>query len=292
MGRKKVELYSLAELKRQGRKITMLTAYDYPTAKLLDEEGIDVILVGDSVANVVLGYSDTRPVTVDEMLYHCKAVMRGVQYSLVIGDMPFMSFNLSQQDAVANAGRFIKEVGVDAVKIEGGGAMVERVASVVQAGIPVCGHLGLTPQTASLLGGYRVQGKMAAQAATLVEDAIALQDAGVFMLVLELVPARLAGLIARKLEIPVIGIGAGVDCDGQVLVVHDMLGINPAFTPKFLRRYADLDGVIREAVQTYRSEVVSEEYPLEDHSFTMADEEFDHLLTLLGEAPSVDGDSD
>jgi len=226
------------------------------------------------------------------MLYHCKAVMRGVQYSLVIGDMPFMSFNLSQQDAVANAGRFIKEVGVDAVKIEGGGAMVERVASVVQAGIPVCGHLGLTPQTASLLGGYRVQGKMAAQAATLVEDAIALQDAGVFMLVLELVPARLAGLIARKLEIPVIGIGAGVDCDGQVLVVHDMLGINPAFTPKFLRRYADLDGVIREAVQTYRSEVVAEEYPLEDHSFTMADEEFDHLLTLLGEAPSVDGDSD
>ncbi len=281
MQRKKVTFEMLRERKRRGEKIVMLTAYDAPSARILDEEGVDVILVGDSVANVVLGYPDTRPVTMEEMLHHTKAVSRAVRYAMILGDMPFMSYNVSPAEAIRNAGRFIKEAGADAVKIEGGGPMVDRVRAVIQAGIPVCGHLGLTPQTAPLLGGHRLQAKRAAQAAKLVEDALRLEDAGVIMLVLEMVPDRVAALVAERVSVPVIGIGAGPDCDGQVLVFHDMLGYNPDFRPKFLRRYADLDTVIREAVQAYRAEVLAREFPSADHSFSMSDTEYRRLLELL-----------
>lgn len=285
MQKRKITFDLLRQKKRQGAKIVMLTAYDYPSAKLLDEEGVDVILVGDSVANVVLGYPDTRPVSMEEMLHHTKAVTRAVRYALVLGDMPFMSFNVSQAEAIRNAGRFIKEAGADAVKIEGGGPMVDTVRAVVQAGIPVCGHLGLTPQTAPLLGGHKLQAKQAAQAARLVEDALRLEDAGIVMLVLEMVPDRVAALVTERVSVPVIGIGAGPACDGQVLVFHDMLGYNPDFQPKFLRRYADLDTVIREAVQAYRAEVLSGEFPSSEHSFSISDTEYKRLLQLL-EAPN------
>ncbi len=286
MERTKIEIKTLRQKKRKGDKIVMLTAYDYPSAKVLDEEGVDVILVGDSLSNVVLGYSDTRPVTMEEMLHHTKAVSRAVEYAFVLGDMPFMSYNVSLPEAIRNAGRFIKEAGTDAVKMEGGGWVVDRVRHVVAAGIPVCGHLGLTPQTASLLGGHRVQGKQAAKAAKLVEDALRLEDAGVFMLVCELVPDRVAALIAERVSVPVIGIGAGPDCDGQVLVYHDMLGINADFQPRFLKKYANLDKVIREAVQGYRADVLEGVFPTAEQSFTISDQEYAKLSAMVSAGPS------
>lgn len=281
MERKKVELHHLESRKKKGEKLTMLTAYDYPTAKILDEEGIDILLVGDSVANVMLGYDDTVAVTMEEMLHHTKAVVRAVDYALVIGDMPFMSYNVSLPETIHNAGRFLKEAGADMVKMEGGGHVAETIAAVVRAGIPVCGHLGLTPQTASLIGGYRVQAKSSKAARRLLEQAKELESAGAALLVLECVPQEVAAIITDRLSIPVIGIGAGGGCDGQVLVLHDLLGIQAGFKPKFVKQFADLDTSIREAVQAYRTDVLSDTFPTADHSFTMPRKSLQKLRSLL-----------
>ncbi len=281
MEQKKVTLTTLKEMKQQGVPITMVTAYDYPTARLVDEAGIDTVLVGDSAANVVLGYADTIPVTVDELLHHTRAVRRGVRRALLIGDMPFMSYNVSVEQAIANAGRFLKEAGAEAVKVEGGGWVAKTVAAMVDAGIPVVGHLGLTPQTASMLGGYRVQGRTAESARKIVEDSLRLQDAGAFLLVLECVPDRLGELISKKLEIPVIGIGAGANTDGQVLVFHDLVGIQSGFAPKFVKRYARVGDEIRGAVTRYCQEVKERTFPGEEHCFRIPDEEFAALKRVL-----------
>ncbi len=277
MPRKKFDLLTLKKRKRDGEKITMLTAYDYPTAKLVDESGVETILVGDSAANVVLGYSDTVPVTMDELLVLCRAVRRGVKRAMLIGDMPFGSYNESDEQAIRNGTRFLKEAGCDAIKLEGGGSLVPRIRKMVDAGVPVIGHLGLTPQTAGMSGGFRVQGRTAEQAEIILTDAKAIADAGAWMLVLELVPDRLAKMVSEAIAIPTIGIGAGPDCDGQVLVLHDMLGINEGFTPKFLKHYANLAGTIREAITTYVAEVKEGSFPTEEHSFTIKDEELHKL---------------
>jgi len=282
MEQKKISLTTLKEMKQQGVPITMVTAYDYPTARIVDEAGIDTALVGDSAANVVLGYPDTIPVTVEELLHHTRAVRRGLRRALLIGDMPFMSYNVSVEQAIANGGRFLKEAGAEAVKVEGGGWVAKTVAAMVEAGIPVVGHLGLTPQTASMLGGYRVQGRTAESARKIVDDALALQQAGAFLLVLECVPDRLGELISKRLEIPVIGIGAGPNTDGQVLVFHDLVGIQSGFAPKFVKRYAKVGDEIRSAVTWYCQEVKERTFPADEHCFRIPDEEFDALRRSLG----------
>lgn len=281
MEQKKISLTTLKEMKQQGVPITMVTAYDYPTARIVDEAGIDTALVGDSAANVVLGYPDTIPVTVEELLHHTRAVRRGLRRALLIGDMPFMSYNVSVEQAIANAGRFLKEAGAEAVKVEGAGWVAKTVAAMVEAGIPVVGHLGLTPQTASMLGGYRVQGRTAESARKIVDDALALQQAGAFLLVLECVPDRLGELISKRLEIPVIGIGAGPNTDGQVLVFHDLVGIQSGFAPKFVKRYAKVGDEIRSAVTRYCQEVKERTFPADEHCFRIPDEEFDTLRRSL-----------
>ncbi len=277
MERKKVDIGYLLRAKKNGEKISMLTAYDYPTAALLDEAGIETILVGDSAANVVLGYSNTLPVTVDELLVLTRAVSRGVKYGMVIGDMPFLSYQITQADAIRNAGRFIKEGGAEAVKLEGGGKNIDTLRALVEAGIPSVGHLGLTPQTAGMIGGYRVQGRTAKTAAKILDDAVKIAEAGAFMLVLECVPDRLAKLISEKIDIPIIGIGAGVHADGQVLVLHDMIGIRSGFSPKFVKKYADVGPAILDAAKKYHEEVKAGTFPGPEHSFNMQDEEFDKI---------------
>ena len=269
MQKDKVELSTLLKMKQDGQPITMVTAYDTPTARIVDAAGIDTVLVGDSAANVVLGYPDTIPVTMDELLHHTRAVKRGLNRAMLIGDMPFMSYNISVERAVENAGRFMKEAGADAVKLEGGGWVADTVRYIVQA--------GLTPQTAGMLGGYKVQGKDAASASQIYEDALGLQAAGAFMLVLECVPARLGTLISKKLDIPVIGIGAGNQTDGQVLVYHDLVGIKAGFTPKFVKRYAQAGEIMQKAVESYCQEVRERTFPGEEHSFKISDEEFEAL---------------
>ena len=230
----------------------MLTAYDYPTALVMDQAGIDMILVGDSLGMVVLGYDSTLPVTMDEMIHHCKAVARGAKYALLVGDMPFMSYQASTSEAVKNAGRFLQEAGMNAVKLEGGSERADTIRAIVGAGIPVMGHLGLTPQSIHQLGGFRPQGRDADAAYKLLENAQILQDAGCFSLVLESIPGRLAQLVSQRLVIPTIGIGAGAGCDGQVLVTHDLLGIFERFTPKFVKRYANLSAEMRKAFSDYK----------------------------------------
>ena len=277
MATKKMDISQLHAKKKQGQKITMLTAYDYPTATLLDEVGIDTILIGDSLANVVLGYPDTIPVTMDEMLHHVKAVSRAVNSAHIIGDMPFMSYNVSVEQAITNCGRMLKEGGADSIKLEGGVTVVDKVEAIVKAGIPVVGHLGLTPQTAGMIGGYKVQGATAATARRILKDAHLLQTAGAFMLVLECIPSKVGALISSELDIPVIGIGAGSGCDGQVLVINDLLGIKAGYSPKFVKKYADLDNVMRQAVQSYKEEVESSTFPTEDHGFSIPDKEYEKL---------------
>ncbi len=277
MKRTKVDIGYLMEKKRSGEKITMLTAYDYPTAKLVDEAGMETILVGDSASNVVLGYSDTVPVSMDELLVLVRAVRRGVKHAMLIGDMPFGSYNVSTEQAIANGVRFMKEGGCEAVKLEGGGPMIPRIKAMSEAGIPVVGHLGLTPQTASLIGGYKVQGNTAKKARAIVDDARAIAAAGAIMLVLECVPGRVGGMIAQELAIPVIGIGAGVDVDGQVLVLHDMLGFNPHFAPKFLKTYSRIGPRIGRAVKQYINDVKGKKFPNEAHTFNINDTEFGKL---------------
>ena len=273
MDRKKVTIGELQQKKDSGQKITMMTAYDYPMAGLVDEAGIDTILVGDSLGMVVLGYESTVPVTMDEMLHHCKAVSRGAKYGFIIGDMPFMSYHVSVEQAVENAGRFIKEAGCDSVKLEGGSDMVPVVNAVVKAGIPVCAHIGLTPQTATMLGGFKVQGKDAESARELVESARDLEAAGAFMIVMECIPDLLASRITETLTIPTIGIGAGNDCDGQVLVFHDLVGLFERFTPKFVKQYVNLSPMIKAALVQYKNEVEEGTFPGPEHSFSMKQEE-------------------
>ena len=277
MGKDRIGQVELIEMKKRGEPITMVTAYDYPTARIAEQAGMDTVLVGDSAGNVVLGYPDTLPVTVDELIHHTKAVRRGIQRAMLIGDMPFMSYNVSKEQAISNAGRFIKEAGADAVKIEGGDWVADTARAMVKAGIPVVGHLGLTPQTASSLGGYKVQGRTKNSAKRILKDALALQDAGVIMLVLELVPHRLGELLSRRLHIPVIGIGAGNKTDGQVLVFHDLVGIAAGFQPKFVKKYAEVGKIMEEALKSYCSDVKSRTFPAPEHCFSIPDEEFEQI---------------
>lgn len=277
----KVSILGLQKKKRKGQRISMLTAYDFPGAKLVDEAGVDIILVGDSLAMTVLGHPNTVSVTVDEMLHHCRAVSRGAERAFLVGDMPFMSYQVDRTEAVRNAGRFLKEAGMDAVKLEGGAEVLETVRAIVRAGIPVMGHLGLTPQTATMLGGYKVQAKTAETAQRLRVDALALQDAGVFSIVLEAVPASVAQAVSRELTVPTIGIGAGPGCDGQVLVFHDVLGLFDKFIPKFVKQYAHLRQPMLDAFKTYIAEVETGAFPAEDHSFSIKEDELQ--LFLYGE---------
>jgi 3-methyl-2-oxobutanoate hydroxymethyltransferase len=267
MSNEKFSILDFVKKKKNGEKITVLTACDYPTAKLIDEAGIDSVLVGDSLGMVFLGYESTVPVTMDEMLHHLKAVRRGVQRAFLIGDMPFMSYQVSDEDAVRNAGRFVKEAACDAVKIEGGAEVTSRVESIINAGIPVMGHIGLTPQSITKLGGYKVQGKDAASADKLIKDALALEKSGCFAIVLECVPKDLAGKIAKQLYIPVIGIGAVDLCDGQVLVTHDMIGCFDKFTPKFVKKYANIIDDMRKAFQSFKEETENGTFPDDSHSY-------------------------
>lgn len=265
MSRKKTIL-DIQKMKHEGEKITMLTCYDYPTARIMDSCGIDIMLVGDSVGVVFSGYDNTLPVTMDEMLYHVRAVVRSDPKALVVADMPFMSYQVSIPEARTNAGRFIKE-GAAAVKIEGGTNMAATIKSLVAIDIPVVGHIGLTPQSIHRMGGYKVQGKKMEQAETLIEDAVAVEDAGAFAIVLEGIPQSLASRITARLSIPTIGIGAGSCCDGQVLVIHDILGLCEKYSPKFVKRYADARGLISGAVSAYIHDVKSGAFPLDEHSF-------------------------
>lgn len=280
--RKKVTTLTYRQKKERGEIITMLTAYDYPTALAMDKAGVDSILVGDSLGMVVLGYENTLPVTMDEMLHHCRAVSRGAKAALLVGDMPFMSYQVSVEEATRNAGRFLQHGGMDAVKLEGGRERADAIRSIVSAGIPVMGHLGLTPQSVNQLGGFRAQGKTAVAAKRLVEDALILEGAGCFSIVLESVPARLAELISKKISIPTIGIGAGVGCDGQVLVTHDLLGLFDRFTPKFVKRYANFHGEMQKAFGDFIEDVESKRFPAQEHIVEMDDKEWETLQKELG----------
>jgi 3-methyl-2-oxobutanoate hydroxymethyltransferase len=279
---KKLLVSDLWDMKRQGKKITMITAYSYPQGLIVDEAGIDIILVGDSLGMVELGYRDTVPVTMDEMLMHTKAVTRGVKRAHVVGDMPFMSYNISIEQGVTNAGILYKDGLADSVKLEGGQDMAAVVHAIVKAGIPVFGHIGLTPQTAAMLGGFKVQGKSVDQARRVVDDAIALEDAGAFALVLEAIPRQLAAIITKKVKIPTVGIGGGLDCDGQVLVLHDMVGLFRRFTPKFVKVYADVYSIQLEAVKKYIGDVQASKFPAEEHTFTMKEDVVTELRKAYG----------
>lgn len=284
MDRQKVTTRSIIEKKQQHIPITMLTAYDFPAAQMMDEVGIDIILVGDSLGMTVLGYETTLPVTMEDMLHHCKAVSRGAKNPLLVGDMPFMSYQVSVEEGVRNAGRFLQEAGMDAVKLEGGREKIEVIRKIVACGIPVMGHIGLTPQSVHQLGGFRTQGKTANAAMKLIRDALALEQAGIFALVLESIPEKLGRLISERLVIPTIGIGAGGGCDGQVLVIHDVLGLYDQFKPKFARQYANLRKVMVDAITSYKEEVISGTFPSNEHVYPINDQEWEKLIRLLEEA--------
>ncbi len=277
MERKKITIADLMAKKEQAKKITMLTAYDFPTAQMVDKAGIDTILVGDSLGMVVLGYTSTVPVTMEEMIHHTKAVTRGTTYAFVLGDMPFMSYQAGIEKAIENAGRFIKEGECDAVKLEGGSEVAPVVKAIVTAGIPVCAHIGLTPQTATQLSGFKVQGKDAESARNLINAAKDLEKAGAFMVVMECIPEMLASRITKALTIPTIGIGAGKDCDGQVLVYHDTVGLFERFTPKFVKQYIKLGPMIIDALKEYKTEVEEGLFPGEEHTFKMSKEEAEKI---------------
>ncbi|MBW2689989.1 MAG: 3-methyl-2-oxobutanoate hydroxymethyltransferase, partial [Deltaproteobacteria bacterium] len=265
--RKRRTILDLQAMKVSGEKIAVLTAYDYPFARIMDQAGIDIVLVGDSVGSVVSGYDNTLPVTMDEMLYHARAVARSVTQALIVADMPFLSYQIDLTEARRNAGRLIKEGGAHAVKLEGGVHVAETIRAIVAMDIPVVGHIGLTPQSVHRMGGYRVQGREEAQANQLMADARAVADAGACAVVIEGIPAKLAGEISAELSIPTIGIGAGVECDGQVLVIHDILGLCEKYSPKFVKRYADVSGMIRQGVDDYIREVKDGSFPGPEHSF-------------------------
>lgn len=287
MDRKKVTLPDLYRKKAQHLPITMLTTYDFPSAQALDRAGIDIAFVGDSYGMVVLGYPSTVPVTMDEMLIACRAVARGAQYAFLVGDMPFMSYQAGIDDAVRNAGRFLKEANMEAVKLEGGRTVAPVARAIHDAGISVMGHIGLTPQNVTQLGGWRTQGTTAAAAQALLDDALALEDAGCFAIVLEKVPDRVAQLVTERVGIPTIGIGAGLHTDGQVLVLHDLLGYYDKFLPKFAKRYAHLHATIGEAINRFKSEVEARTFPGAEHTFPIADEEWARLLHQLHDGDRV-----
>jgi 3-methyl-2-oxobutanoate hydroxymethyltransferase len=279
---KKLLISDIWKMKEEGRKITMITAYSYPQASIVDEAGIDIILVGDSLGMVELGYRDTIPVTMEEMLAHTRPVVRAAKRAHVVGDMPFMSYNISIEQAVTNAGLLYKDGGADSVKLEGGQEMAGTVAAIVRAGIPVFGHIGLTPQTAALMGGFKVQGKSIDQARKVLDDATALGEAGAFALILEAIPRELAALITERVKIPTVGIGAGAECDGQVLVLHDMVGLFRRFTPKFVKVYADLYTPQLAAVKSFIGDVQGGRFPADEHTFTMKKEAVEELRRSLG----------
>lgn len=271
--KKKTSVASFMRMKAENRRIVMVTSYDYPTAAIADAVGVDSILVGDSYGMVVLGYESTIPVTIEELLPVCRAVRRGAAHPLLIGDLPFMSFQVSPEEAIRTAGRFVKEGGMEAVKIEGGSEVSKTVESISRAGIPVLGHIGVTPQTATLHGGYRIQGRNVDSGDKLVEDAKSLEEAGVFGIVLEMVTEEVAKVITETVSVPTIGIGSGRFCDGQVLVLHDLIGLYPSFTPKFAKRYVDVAGMIKQALQNFTVEVRNGLFPEEQHVFRMDEDQ-------------------
>jgi len=276
----KLMIPDLVNMKKEGKKITMITAYSYPQALVVDEAGIDIILVGDSLGMVELGYNGTTPVTMDEMYNHIKPVMRAVKRAHVVGDMPFMSYNISKEQAITNAGILYKDGACDSIKLEGGQEMAETVAAIVRAGIPTFGHIGLTPQTAGMLGGFKVQGKSLDAAKKVIDDAIALDEAGAFALILEAIPRQLAKIISEKVKCITVGIGGGVDCDGQVLVLHDILGLFRRFTPKFVKVYADAYGFQIKAVKEFIDEVQTSKFPADEHTFTMKEDNVAELRKI------------
>jgi 3-methyl-2-oxobutanoate hydroxymethyltransferase len=278
-----ITLSKLAEKKALGEPIVMVTAYDYPSAQVAEEAGVDVVLVGDSGAMTVLGYSSTVPVTLDELLMLASAARRGLSTPLLVGDMPFGSYEVANEQAIANAQRFIKEAGCDAVKLERGGSSVERARAIIAAGIPVMGHVGLTPQTATALGGYRSQGRTAERALQVVDDALALQEAGCFSIVFEAIPAALTEVLMPRMRIPVIGIGAGAAADGQVLVFHDLLGIYDGHAARFVKRYADIRTQMIDGVKAFTEDVRTRRYPEPEHGYTMAPDEIERLHELMRE---------
>ena len=265
----RISINKIREMKQKGEKITMLTAYDYVTAKLVEEAGIPMILVGDSLGMVVLGYESTIPVTIEEMLHHTKAVVRGTSKALIVGDMPFMTYHLSTEQALQNAARFIQEAGTQAVKLEGGVTVADKVKRIVDCGIPVMGHIGLTPQSINQIGGYKIQGKTPEVAARMLDDAKALEQAGAFSVVLETVPTALATLITEKISIPTIGIGAGVGCDGQVQIINDIMGSYTGYIPKHAKQYAKLVDIMSNAISQYHEEVTTGQFPTDENSFSM-----------------------
>lgn len=269
------------KMKRRGEQITFLTAYDYPTAQFAEAAGLDMLLVGDSLGMCVYGYPGTIPVTMDQMIYHSEAVRRGAPNTFVIGDMPFMSYQSSTEKAVENAGRFLKEAGCDAIKLEGGTRVAPQIKAIVEAGIVVMGHVGLTPQSSGQLGGHKAQGRTAESARLVVEDAFAVRDAGAQMILLEAVPPEVGGYITRELEMPVLSIGAGPDCDGQLLIVSDMIGQFQAFTPKFVKKYSNVAEVITEAMQAYCDEVRAGRFPQAEHCYRMLQGEEEKFLESM-----------
>ena len=274
----KTTIADFAQMKSGGEKITMVTAYDYSTAKIVDASGINSILVGDSLGMVMLGYPDTVSVTMEDMIHHCSAVVRGTENALVVCDMPFMSYQTSVYDAVTNAGRLMKEARAGAVKLEGGAEFSECIRAIVNASIPVCGHIGMTPQSVNTLGGFKVQGKTFESAKKLIADAIALEEAGVFAIVLECVPTRLATLISELVKVPTIGIGAGDGCDGQVLVYQDIMAMYSDFSPKFAKQYAKVGDIMRAALKDYSDEVKTGKFPTAEHSFKIDDDVMNDIL--------------
>ena len=281
MSDKKVTVLDVKQAKKDGRKLVMITAYDYPFGLMADEAGVDIVLIGDSLGMVVMGLEGTVEVTMEHMIHHIRAVVRGCKGPLVVGDMPFMSYNTSIREAIINAGRLMKEGGCDVVKLEGGVDFASTVEAIVKAGIPVQGHIGLTPQTASALGGFKMQGKDAKAAMRIIDDAKALEDAGVFSMILEAVPAPLGKLVAKAVSVPVIGIGAGVDVDGQVLVTHDMIGLFDKFVPKFVKQYTKIRPTIINALKAYKDEVVEVTFPGPEHSFKMSNKALEQLKKLM-----------
>jgi 3-methyl-2-oxobutanoate hydroxymethyltransferase len=282
MSRPKVTVHDVQKAKDEKRKLVMITAYDYPFGLMADEAEVDIVLVGDSLGMVVMGLQGTVAVTMENMIHHIQAVMRGCKTALVVGDMPFMSYNTSIREAIINAGRLVKEGGCDVVKLEGGVYFAPTVEAIVKAGIPVQGHIGLTPQTASALGGFKMQGKDASAAKQIIDDARALESAGAFSIILEAVPAPLGRLVAESVKVPVIGIGAGPDVDGQVLVTHDMVGLFDRFVPKFVKQYTKIRPVILDALKAYRQEVLEAKFPAAEHSFKMPDETLKQLKKMVG----------
>lgn len=284
MERKKITIPDLYAMRERGEIITWLTAYDFPMAQLEEQAGIEMILVGDSASMVVYGNDSTLPIKMDTMIEHAKAVRKGAPTAFVIGDMPFMSYHTSVADAVYNAGRFMKEAGCDAVKLEGGVRVADKVRAIVDAGIPVIGHIGLTPQSSAMLGGFKVQGKDAESARKMLEDAKALEKAGVFGILLECVPTKVTQIIKQTVNVLIFGIGAGPGCDGQLLIIHDILGLYQCFTPKFVRQYVNLTPIILEAIMKYREEVKTKEFPAKEHEFTIKEEELKKLAQTLSNA--------